>query len=127
MQENTSRPSLFLPDEFLSERVAKLNDDTVTAIILHGSYVRGNALPPYSDVDLVRITRETLGRLEQKRFLYRNGYLMSISGRPISLYRERLAAPEQVTFVVPGIREARILLDKEGAFHVLQQEARIWT
>jgi predicted nucleotidyltransferase len=127
MKENTSHTSTFLPEEFLSEIVDELNDDTVTAIILHGSYVRGNAIAPYSDVDLVRITRETPEHLEQKRFLYRNGYLLSISSRPISLYRERFAKPEQAIFVVPGIREARILLDKEAAFSPIQHEAQSWT
>ncbi len=29
--------------------------------------------------------------------------------------------------MVPSVREARILLDKEGAFCALQQEAKVWT
>ena len=35
--------------------------------------------------------------------------------------------PERAIFVVPSVREARILLDKEGAFCALQHEAKVWT
>src|SRR5437870_1653284 len=38
-----------------------------------------------------------------------------------------IMVPERAIFVVPSVREARILLDKEGAFCALQQEARVWT
>jgi predicted nucleotidyltransferase len=112
-----------LPDDFLAQLVAELDDETVTAIILHGSYARGDAMPPYSDVDLVRVLKDFPGHKEQKRYIYRDGYLLSISTRPLSLYRERFTLPQWAIFIVSGIREARILLDKEGAFRKLQQEA----
>jgi predicted nucleotidyltransferase len=112
-----------LSDTFLARLVAELDDETVTAIILHGSYARGDAMPPYSDVDLVRVLKDFPGHKEQKRYIYRDGYLLSISTRPLSLYRERFTLPQWAIFIVSGIREARILLDKEGAFRKLQQEA----
>lgn len=107
--------------------IAELDDDTTQAIILHGSYVRGDALPVYSDVDLVRILQETSTQVEQKRFVYRDGYLLSISSRPLSAYRKRFMQPERAIFAIPGVREARILLDKNGEFQRLQQEAWQWT
>lgn len=126
MEKIASTPT-FLPDEFLARLAAELDEDTVTAIILHGSYARGDALPPYSDIDLVRIMRESADHREEKRFMYREGYFLSISSRPLSVYRQRLTQPEEAIFAIPGIREARILLDKNGEFQKLQQEAWKWS
>jgi predicted nucleotidyltransferase len=119
-------PSSHLSDDFLSRMIAELDDDTTQAIILHGSYVRGDALLPFSDVDLVRILQESVTQEESKRFVYRDGHLLSISSRPLSVYRKRFLQPERAIFAIPGIREARILLDKQGEFQKLQQEAWQW-
>jgi predicted nucleotidyltransferase len=119
-------PPVFLPDKFLDRLVAEFDDETVRAIILHGSYARGDALPPYSDVDLVRVVFETPEVREHKRFLTRDGYLLSVSTRPLSTYQQRLALPEKAIFTVSGIQEARILLDKDGAFRRFQQEMLNW-
>jgi predicted nucleotidyltransferase len=116
-----------LSDNFLSQLVIDLDDDTVRAIILHGSYARGDAVPPYSDIDLVRITKETPDRTQQKRFIWYNSYLLNLSSRPLSIYQEWLSAPEEAIFRIQSIREARILLDKDGAFRTFQQEAMKWT
>ncbi len=116
-----------LSDEFLARIVTEFNEDMVTAIILHGSYARGEALPPYSDVDLVCITKENKALRKEKRFMYREGYLLSVSSRPLSVYRKRFRQPEMAIFAIPGVREALILLDKNGAFRQLQQEAWEWT
>lgn len=115
-----------VPDELLAKLLVELDDETVRGIILHGSYARGDALPPYSDLDLVRVIQEAALCPEQKRFVYRDTYLISISSRPLSAYRERFARPEKAIFAVPGVREARILLDKDGSMRTLQQEAWDW-
>lgn len=125
MQGPNHTPSS-LPDALLAKLVTELDDNTVRAIILHGSYARGDAIPPYSDIDLVRILQETRKKNEQKRFTYYDNYLIGISSRPLSVYRERFMMPEKAIFVVPGIREAHILLEKDGEFSVLQQEAQAW-
>ncbi len=125
--ERSITPPHFLPDEFLTRLVTELDEDTVTAIVLHGSYARGEGLPLYSDVDLVRVLQEQVDYREEKRFFYREGYLLSVSSRPLSLYRKRFTQPERAIFVIPGVREARILLDKHGEFQKLQQEAWNWT
>ena len=124
VMENIPRFSASLSSEFLCRLISQLDDDTVRAIILPGSYARGEALSPYSDVDLVRIVREMPDRKEQKRFIWFDGYLISISSRPLSVYRESFAIPEKAIFVVPGIQEAHILLDKDGSFSTLQQESK---
>lgn len=118
---------LLLSDAFLTKLVTELDSEMVRAIILHGSYARGDALAPYSDIDLVRIVQEAPASVQHKRFLYRDGYLLSISSRPLSTYWERFIQPEKAIFVLPGVREAHILLDKDGGFKRLQQEAWAWT
>jgi len=126
MENNEPTLSPLLSDEFLTQLIAELDDETVTAIILHGSYARGDAMPPYSDVDLVRILHETPERKQQKRFIWYNGYLLNLSSRPLSIYKEWLTIPQEAIFRLSTIQDARILLDKQGTFRAFQQEARNW-
>jgi hypothetical protein len=69
MSTHFSSHPVTLSDEFLARLIAELDDKTVRAIILHGSYAPGDAVPPYSDIDLVRIVFETPKIHEHKRFL----------------------------------------------------------
>lgn len=119
-------PTLFLPADMLSRLVTELDDESVTAILLHGSYARGEALPPYSDIDLVRILYETPEREQRKQFFWCNGYLVTLSSRPLSLYQEWLKVPQEAIFRISSIRDAQILLDKHGSFRRFQQEACNW-
>jgi predicted nucleotidyltransferase len=123
--EPHSHSVVALPGEFLAKLVPELDDDTVSAIILHGSYARHEATP-FSDVDIVRILRETPDRKQQKRFIWHEGYLLNLSSRPLSIYREWLALPQEAIFRISTIWDAHILLDKEDAFCTFQQEARHW-
>lgn len=127
MTQNPSNAVSTLPDAFLAGLVTELDDESVRAIILHGSYARGDALPPYSDVDIVRVTQETPERKQEKRFFWREGYLLNLSSRPLSIYREWLTIPREAIFRISTIRDAHILLDKENAFRAFQQEAHRWT
>jgi predicted nucleotidyltransferase len=124
--EHISHPSSRLSDEFLAKLIPELDDETVRAIILHGSYARGEARPPYSDIDLVRITQETPDRTQQKRFIWYDGYLLNLSSRPLSIYQEWLTIPQEAVFRISTIRDAHILLEKDGAFRAFQQEAHNW-
>jgi hypothetical protein len=114
---------VFLPDAFLARLVAELDDETVRAIILRGSYARGDAIAPYSDIDLTCIIQDHAGHNLPKRFFWRDGYLVSVSTHSYAAYRERFSKPEQAIFAVTGIQEAQVLLDKDGAFSQFQQEA----
>lgn len=113
-----------LSQEFLAQLVAELDDETVRAIILRGSYARGDAVPPYSDVDLTRIIQETAGYHQPKYYVWRDGYAISVSTHSYAAYRERFTKPEEAIFAVLGVQEAIALLDKDGAFQTFQQEAR---
>lgn len=112
-------------DEFLHMCVNEMDEECVTAIILGGSQARGDATR-YSDVDFMRFVR-----LEEdtrpKRYVYRDGRLVSIGTHTITKYRAGLQDPEAAIFVVPSMREARILLDKDGEFAQFQQEVRAFT
>lgn len=121
--KNRAQTPNFLPDDFLAKLVADLDNETVRAIILRGSYARGDAVAPYSDVDITLIIHETAGYNLPKRFFWRDGYLVSVSQHSYAAYRERLTKPEQAIFVVTGVQEAHILLDKDGEFCTFQQEA----
>jgi Nucleotidyltransferase domain len=112
--------------DFMSKLVTELDEDAVTAIILTGSVARGEATP-YSDVDLTRFVQEGFEYTAYKPYTYREGRLISINTRTISHYREQFTVPQEAIFVIPNLREARILLDKDRAFRRLQQEAEVWT
>lgn len=126
MEINGQLSSALLSSEFLAKLISELDDETVTAIILHGSYARGDAVPPYSDVDLVRILQETPDRKQLKRFVWYDGYLLNLSSRPLSIYKEWLTIPQEAIFRISTIRNAQILLDKNGIFRLFQQETLKW-
>lgn len=108
-----------LSEAFLQTLVAEIDSDEVTAIILGGSFARGEATP-YSDVDFLRLVREESQR-QPKHYFYRSGYLISVPTRTIAYYQQSITKPENAIWVVPSMRECKILLDKEGAFAAFQQ------
>ena len=71
-QVNVPQSESALSDGFLSELVTELDNDSVTAIILRGSYARGDAVP-YSDVDLTRLVKDQPEPTQRKQFTYRHG------------------------------------------------------
>ena len=110
---------------FLSRLTAELDEESVTAIILTGSCARGEETA-FSDVDLKCFVKQTPAGAGHRRY-WREGRLISVTTDTLERFRKRLRMPEEALFVVPGLREARILLDKDGAFQALQQEAKDWT
>ena len=112
--------STSLSDEFLRALVDELAGKQTVAIILAGSHAQGEATP-YSDVDLAHLVAAPLSGPD-KRYYYRDGHLVSVATRPLAWFRVAVTRPEQAVFYVAGLREARILLDREGAFRAFQQE-----
>jgi hypothetical protein len=114
----------FLSDELLHAIVAELDDDTTIGWILGGSYARGDATL-FSDVDLARFMPDdaTLG---PRRYLYRDGRLISIATKTIAAWRADFTRPTRAILAVPSMRQSRILLDKSGAIAVLQREADVF-
>ena len=112
--------STSLSDEFLRALVDELAGKQTVAIILAGSHAQGEATP-YSDVDMAHIVAAPLSGPD-KRYYYREGHLVSVATRPLAWFRAAVTRPEHAVFYVAGLREARILLDREGAFRAFQQE-----
>jgi predicted nucleotidyltransferase len=101
-------------DELLADVVAVLSSEHTESIVLAGSTVRGDATP-YSDLDVAHIVNDGyIG--PEKNFHYRAGRLVSVSARTFEWWRRVIGQPERAVFLLPGIREARVLFDPHGAF-----------
>src|SRR6266702_6752363 len=107
-----------LTDEFFDDLVAELDSDEIIGIILGGSYARNEATP-FSDVDIACFVPDSL-KPTPKRFIYRDGRLVSIGSRTVSGTHSELARPERAIFIVSGFR--RVLLDKDGSVSGLMRE-----
>jgi predicted nucleotidyltransferase len=115
-----------VPDARIARWAAELDDDNVVAITLAGSYARGYATR-YSDVDLIVYQREMRPADEDYSLRYRGETLVSITRTTLDAKHTELSRPDAAIWCVPGLRQARVLLDKEGAFAALQAEAFAWT
>jgi hypothetical protein len=107
-----------LSEEFLKTLVAELDNDEIVGIIFGGSYARNEATP-FSDVDLACFVPDSIKPLP-KRFIYRDGRLVSIGSRTVAGTHRELARPERAIFIVSGFR--RVLLDKDGSVSRLMRE-----
>jgi hypothetical protein len=112
-----------LPDILLSDLVAEFADANTIGVLLAGSHARGDATP-HSDIDLIRFAA-VLPEAEADRYAlaYREGHLVSFSITTIDAKRNELSQPETAIWAVPGLRQARILLDRDGALAALLGEA----
>jgi hypothetical protein len=115
-----------LSHTFFQALVAELDADQIRGIILGGSYARGDATP-YSDVDLACFVPDSFRPL-RKRFLYREGHLISIALKTLAGVQQQLRDPYQALWIVPSFQQARVLLDKDGSMRQLKQlvEAFAW-
>lgn len=111
-----------LPAGFLETLTAELDGPDVSGIALGGSFARG-AATEYSDVDLGPFYRHD-ATLPPKRLFWRDGWLVSVSPKTVSGWREQMARPEWAIYLVPSAARLRILLDKDGTLAALVAEAR---
>jgi len=112
---NTVEP---LSDDYLNRLVVELDNDDIVGIILGGSYARNKATQ-FSDVDIACFVRDLI-KPPPKRFIYRDGRLLSVGYRTVAEIRSELARPERAIFIVSGFR--RVLLDKDGSVSRLMRE-----
>ena len=112
-------------DIFLKELIDEIDDDTIRGIVLGGSHARGDATP-YSDVDLACFVPDTFRPL-RKRYLYREGHLVSIGLKTLEGVKQQLAEPFQALWIVPSFRQAKVLLDKDGSMSQLKQMVENFT
>ncbi len=114
-----------LSDEFLNALVAELDNNAIVGIILGGSHVRGEATP-YSDVDFACFVPDTMPP-PPKRYMYRDGHLVSVVSKTLASIRRALAQPESAIWVAPGLIPYRLLLDKDGSVGALMQDVANFT
>jgi len=112
-----------LPETFLRGLVAEYATREVVALALAGSYARGEAAR-WSDVDIIRYATAPPTTSEGRYTLaIREGRLVSLTTTTIAAKQAEMTQPEEAIFVVPGLRQARILHDPAGALAALHQAA----
>jgi hypothetical protein len=105
-----------------AEKLAReLENDGARAVILTGSWARGDA-HRQSDLDL-----RVVGEEKPKSLRREDGFLVSTAWQPEDQQRETMKDPSEVGSIVPGWRSARILSDPEGVAAKLQKEAEDWS
>ena len=115
---------IIVPDSFLHNLVSQLDDENTVGITMAGSIARGEG-DRYSDVDLqhyVRIVPENKVEADSLRFL--DGFLVSIHASMLEEEAINLHRPHRAIWVVPGLLQARILLDKDGSVASLMESVR---
>ena len=112
-----------LSESFLRRLVAECATEGIVAVALAGSYARGDATR-WSDVDIIRYAA-TMPETTEGRYILaiRDGRLVSVSTTTIAAKAAEMTRPESAIFVVPGLRQARILHDPTGALAALHQQA----
>jgi Nucleotidyltransferase domain len=85
---------------------------------LGGSYARNEATQ-FSDIDIACFVPDLM-KPPPKRFIYRDGRLLSVGYSTVAEIRGELARSERAIFIATGFR--RVLLDKDGSVSRLMRE-----
>ena len=114
--------NLPVPLEQLIQRFDALG---VQAIVLMGSYARGEA-GSYSDIDVVRFTDET--KLPGAGSYLMDGHLVVVSNVTPEQVERWFSEPEVATDTIMGARSAQTLLDRDSYFAGIQTRAQafVW-
>lgn len=115
---------LTVPDSFLRALASQLDNENTVGITMAGSIARGEG-GRYSDIDIqhyVLVVPETKVEANSLRFL--DGFLVSVHTNTLEEEAAGLHDPHRAIWVVPGLRQARVLLDKEGSIVRLIESAR---
>ena len=113
-----------LPPAFLKKLVARLDDENTLGVMMSGSFARGEG-GPYSDIDLVHYVREKpAGESDMPRLEFIDGFLVSITTSLVEKDYAGLRSPRRAIWVIPGLRQAQILLDKDGVLAALKEAAQ---
>jgi predicted nucleotidyltransferase len=98
----------------------RLIDQGAQAIVLSGSWVRGDACKE-SDVDIHVVGKGASYILERYR-----GYLLSVSWATRKEHLKGFKDPSKVCGVIPAWRNALIIYDPKGIAKALKREAERW-
>jgi hypothetical protein len=107
--------------------VRRFDAPDVHAIVLTGSYARGDA-GPWSDVDLLRFVSDDAADLVGSGSHLIDGRLVVVSNVVPAHIASWFEQPDQAVIYIPGVRTARALVDRDGAFAAVQERARafVW-
>jgi hypothetical protein len=115
-----------LSDSFLQFALSQIDSAEVVGVGIVGSYARGQE-STYSDVDFDIFVSEmpenarggnTLREWDGKRF--------SLSWTLLEDERAALTNPRRAIWAVPGLRNMKIVLDKDGSIAALQKSAQVF-
>jgi hypothetical protein len=112
-----------LTDSFLQSLVAQLDDENTIGFTLAGSHARGDG-GSYSDVDIHHYVLKMPVSAAERYFLRcRGDYLVSVTVVTLEAENASLRDPGKAIWAVPGLRQERILLDKDGSIAALKEIA----
>jgi hypothetical protein len=113
-----------LSDALRAEVVEKLVDSDTIGVLLGGSFARGEETTN-SDVDLLVFRRRSDPRLGENRYFRSTSEERLVTWSPTTVAREleRMGHPKSAIWVVPGIRQARVVLDLDGSLAKLKAAA----
>lgn len=110
-------------DSFLQSLVAQLDNENTIGVTLAGSFARGEG-GRYSDVDIHQYVRQMPANDAETYYVcYMEGFLVSISLMTVDVQNACLRDPKKAIWAVPGLRQERLLLDKEGLIAALKESA----
>lgn len=110
-----------IEQRWLTRRARLLQRQGALAVVLTGSFARGNAYAE-SDIDLI-----ALGDGPNYRLSSDSGQLVSVSWRQPLDVLASFDDPRQAGYAVPGWRGAVALIDQTRAAQTLIEAAREWT
>jgi len=112
-----------ISDSFLHSLVAQLDNENTIGVALLGSFARDEG-GRFSDVDIRCYVRQPpLNPAEIFYMQYLDGYLVSFYLTTLEDEYASLRTPQKAIWAVPGLRQIRILLDKDGSIGALKESA----
>jgi hypothetical protein len=113
-----------LSTSFIQYALERINSPDVTGIGIVGSYSRGQE-SQYSDVDFdIFVSKLPENSYDRYTLRYWDGKLVSLKYTLLDDERAALTNPRRAIWAVPGLREMKLILDKDGSLNALQQAAQ---
>ncbi len=113
-----------IPNSFLANLVSSLDGENTVGIIMLGSVPRSEA-DSFSDVDIMPFVHKVPPtRVESDTLRCVDGFLVSIHAVHLEDEMAGMRNPHRAIWVVPGLRHAHILLEKDGSVGQVIEAAR---
>ena len=111
-------------EAFLLRLASQLDGADTLGVTMEGSLARGEG-GRYSDVDLTRyVTHAPENKADAASLRFVEGILVSVKTQAIAEELATLRQPQKAIWAIPELRQARLLLDKDGVVAGLIEAAR---